>query len=431
MAYSKDYLSQKFLEKPKISDLEEELSGKIFSLLKINKDLEKKAEIRIIDEVKEDHLLLIHYFTPEEEVQHIRGIVVCTHPEPRILAQSFPFTQEHVITSNIRGADVTDSDVGGNEGETDGGDLVFELGVSVVTRAYEGTILRVFRGPVTGKWYLSTHRKINGEKSRWSGLNTFGEMFRELWGEGKEENSFPYEDYFLKDDCYIFLLSHPENRLASFIEKPNLRLVGKSVRLENRNMKLIPPGSEELKLEKEHPNVTIQNTLDIQNRKEMIEKLLTTNWKEVSGFFVYHLEGDGNGGNYCHCYKVILPEYVRKRELRNNEPNLKLRYLDFKMNNEDEKLQELKELFPEKLEVFDDLENNYILLPTYLKELYVKRYKKGDTSILPKSEHLLLENVRRRYHSKFTLEENFEYQLRKTEFLHVNSMIKNMIKNQK
>ena len=71
LTMSKDFQTKKFLSKRKISDLSSEMAQKIFTLLSITQSDADKAEVRILDEVPEDDLILVHYLFPHSPVLHI------------------------------------------------------------------------------------------------------------------------------------------------------------------------------------------------------------------------------------------------------------------------------------------------------------------------------------------------------------------------
>ena len=404
-----DYQSKKFLKKPKISSFE--CSEKIYSLLNITEEIAEKENIRVIDEVPGDNLILVHYFNPgnnfevPDSVRSIRGVIIYLGYTPMILARSFPYTIE------IEEKEFSEESLGD-----------IDLNNCTITQAYEGTVIRVFKGPVTGNWYLSTHKKINGKNSRWSGP-TFGKIFEEMWGTQEEHN---YEDYFDVSACYIFLVSHPENKLVCSYISPKLRLVGK----------FLPPCSDfdgifmtagvgDIRLSKPHPNVLIQTPIYVKDKNDLFEKVHSSVWNECSGVIVYNrLERA--------CYKLMNNQYSYKRNIRGNEPNLRLRYLQLLKEEDDTyKLDDLLELFPEKKEYFQEIESNYKLVFPRLEKFYINRYRKGDQSLIHQEEHFILEKTRRNYDPDLTLQENIKNQVKFSNGRHTNALIRYMLSEKK
>jgi len=397
--------SQRFLRKRKISDLP--FAEKIYDLLNISEDIAEKAKLRVLDEIPEDNLILVHYFDQSDmisSVSHIRGVVIDTSEDiPKIIAESFPYTEEVLLPKNSEDSVLND------------------LSEGTITQAFEGTVLRVFRGRKTGKWYMSTHKKIDGKNSRWSGPS-FGKIFDELWG---LQDDHPFESYFLKDNCYIFLVSHPENKLVCDTPVALLRLVGVFTPIEhNSTGTLVIAGSDELKLIQPHPNVNVQTSLNIKDKDDFLEQLGCCKWKECSGLIVYnHLKKT--------CHKFISNEYSTRREIRGNEPNLRLRYLQLSKIDASEggkdNVDNLFELFPEKVEYFKEVENNRNLILPYLENLYTNRYKLSDESLLPKEDHYILEKTRRNYDPELTLSDNILSHVNLSNARQTNAMIKHML----
>lgn len=391
-----DHHSRRFLGKPKIIDLPPGIAEAVLQLLGIDANQSEEAGIRVLDQIPEDDLILVHYYAPIQGVEHIRGLVIDTGAPggPRVVCSGFPYTED-ITTDDPEEIRAVLQEAGYNSNAT-------------VTAAYEGTILRMFQGRVTGKWYLSTHRKIEGRRSRWSGP-TFGQMFDEAWGDEEVTGKSGY--------MYVFLVSHPENRLVCQIPEPCLRLV--SV--------FAPSGKDMVELpfdEWVSPNsrVQIQTPLAIDSSDALLEQYVDLDHMACTGLLVTI------PGEVVKCYKLIPPEYTRLRGLRGNEPNLRMRYLEFKIDEIDGpgKIQELRELFPEKASLFNEVEKDYGCLVEYLRGLYEYRYKQGNYLRLPREEYYILETTRRNYDPDLTLLENMWETLLTSNARQLNAMIKHM-----
>jgi hypothetical protein len=404
--------SQRFLQKKKISDFP--YAEKIYTLLNISEEISEKANLRILDDNLDDNLILVHYFLPNEyisDVSHLRGVIINVKDDvPYIVAKSFPYTEEF----ETKDMELVESRYG-----------EFVPEDNTVTQAFEGTIIRIFKGPVTGKWHISTHKKINGMNSKWAGP-FFGEIFDKLWGSQEE---YPFDDYFDESKCYIFLISHPENKLVCE-PSSSLRLIGIFTPSVNgdKDEVLEQSGSVNLNLKLSHPNVLIRNELTVKNYADLFEKTNNSNYKEYSGIIVYHKKNKT-------CYKLMNFEYFYKRELRGNEPNFRLRYLQLSAEelprNCSKFLKDFIELFPEKQEYFKEVDNYCGLLPSYLEKLYIRRYKNSDESVLPREEHFILEKTRRNYDPSVNLQENISTSLKLSNGRQLNAMIKHMNKKPK
>lgn len=385
----------RFLKKPKISDLYPECPV-IYKLLQVSSD--EDSNLRILDEVPEDNLILVHYLEPTLKTRHIRGVIIDVFNE-QIVVESFPYTEEMLPTSKL----VKDIPIGGNQ---------------EVTKAFEGTILRVFRGRVTHKWYISTHRKIDGRRSRWAGP-PFGEMFDSLWG------SVVWEDYLSPNSCYVFLLSHGDNRLVCQISEPCIHHVQTFQSIKGGQMVATFKG-----LLKEHPNVKIQVVLDIKSVEELIEETEKLDWRDCSGLLVTQYEERPEGRVITACWKVVPESYQEKRGIRGNEPNFRFRYLQLRKEEKD-RTSQIRELFPEKKELFDAVEKYILELPEFLAGFYKERYEKDTFVYLPKEIHHIITTTRQAYAPDLNLCDNLKENMELGDARQLNALIRFMLEERR
>ncbi len=400
---------RRFVEKPRISESYPTKSSVIYKLLGVS--AAGDSNLRILDEVEEDNLILVHYLEPTLETRHIRGVVIDVEKE-QIVAESFPYTEE-LLPSEEKIKTVP-------------------LGTDCkVTKAFEGTILRVFRGRVSKNWYLSTHRKINGRRSRWAGP-PFGKLFDSLWGDSGSdpESETPMETYLTPGNCYVFLLSHPDNRLVCRISEPCIHHVqtfgpGKEGQMAVTFTKLLKP----------HPNVKSQVVLNIQTTEDLIKKTEELDWQECSGLLVTQYATLSAEEKIVSCWKVIPESYQQRRCIRGNEPNFRFRYLqlnDLKWSSKGLGTQaQFRELFPEKKELFDMVDTHLENLPKFLMDFYNDRYKEGNFIYLPREIHFVLELTRSAYSPAMSLEENLKDNMESSDARQLNAMIRFMIEEQK
>jgi hypothetical protein len=93
--------------------------------------------------------------------------------------------------------------------------------------AYEGMLIRMFH--FDGKWYTSTHRKLDANRSKWVSKESFGSLFvktlevelerndalREAVPTGDESLLERFQSTLDTDKQYMFLVSHcTENRIV-------------------------------------------------------------------------------------------------------------------------------------------------------------------------------------------------------------------------
>jgi hypothetical protein len=422
-SYSYDFQTKKLLSKKRIEDLGVEKTKKIYELIGINDYLSDK--IRIIDENEEDKLYLLHYVIPDEHIYHVRGTIIhiTEEGECKIIAESLPYSEDLCV-------DIIS-------------EKKFDENYNVV-EIFEGTVIRIFKGPITKRWYFSTHKKIDGRKSRWCGP-TFGEIFFELWKksfleevkiesteDSTEEKSaidftINFDSYFEEDKCYVFLLSHPDNKLVCNIE-PKLTLISIYKRDEETSRMIhFHFDDKKLSLKMDHPSVDYyDNVQNFSSKEELVEYVKKIPYTQSTGVFVYkYAENLSRGCRYSDYYKLSNNDYLSKRVFRGNEPNLKLRYLEFKLEGS-EYLEEFVKLFSEKKKLFDEVDRDFNNLSAYLKKFYNRRYKNREYCVFPQEEHILVENTRKHYDKTYDIQKNIELNLLKCTPRQINTLIKHM-----
>lgn len=246
--------------------------------------------------------------------------------------------------------------------------------------AYEGALLRVFN--FGGKWYLSTHRKLNAFNSKWSSPDTFGTQFKNALLEetkrNKEfKNALPEKTenildqfYTLLDPCkqYMFLVLNGEsNRIVcKAAEVPTLYHVGTFV-------------NKELDLDEEFliPKPAKHKWLNID---ELIEYVSSLNYTEKQGVI-------GFGPNNTQV-KIYNKNYQDLFKIRGNEQSIKFRYLQIRMNTE--MVRQLYELYPSHTQIFDEYENILHKIASQIYQAYKQRFIYGKFVVLPPREYKVM-----------------------------------------
>ena len=409
-----DYMMQRFLSKPKLSELfDAEKEKSICKLIWVSSD-DSEANLRVFDQVEEDNLILLHYLKEESSVYHVRGIVVDTE-RLEIVGQSFPFTEE-----------LSPGDLGGYQDSPKyDKPILGDVRDYYITHAYEGTIIRYFQGRVTKKWYLSTHKKIDGRRSRWSGP-MFGDVFNSFWkdpdalGGGLDGSA-----------CYVFLISHPENRLVCKISVSKIMLLGYFTgnclySIINPDENILDP-MEYLKEQiQEGSTIEKRESFHVDTLDELKEKAEQLSWEDCTGLLLTYWD---NVKPRLRCYKVVPDEYTKRRDLRVSEPNFRLRYIQLHVSGGDE---DFRELFPEKEEFFNQVDKDMnVDLPRYLKQLYYERYSMKQFTKLPSEEHYVLEKTRKGYVPGRSILSNLRLTLNECNPRQLNALIKYMYASRK
>jgi len=376
----------------------------VANILSLSK--EDCENVKIMD--REGGLVLVHYISPSQFVSHLRGVIVDTDKK-QVVCYSFPYTKEFSVDNkNLR---------------------FFNFEGSIATYAYEGTILRVFYDDSSSRWRISTHRKIDGTKSKWCG-GEFGTIFEKLWGDKN------YDDYLERRYCYAFLLVDPTNKLICENREEKLYLVGifevnpseqNFCHTKVRNILLEDPSSAEKLFTNKGVSMverygyesgsdnsgTRKNICDsIRDNDEMLSK-------KATGVLVYF-----RNGKYV---KIVPPTYEFLRDVRGNDKNPRNRYIRLFLDEVQEsvkgdkesflKLKTLEGMFPERKEEFRSLyEMLHDIIPVDLANSFMIRYAEGKYHPLERNAYNLLEEVYRNYDEEYTVEDNIRMNMPRAGF---------------
>jgi hypothetical protein len=218
--------------------------------------------------------------------------------------------------------------------------------------------------------------------------------------------------YLDKDYCYVFLVSHPENRLVCHIQSPTLKLVAMFRNDGNHLVRLKRSGWKV----PESPPFSIPELWNVSNSHEFLKQAKTISWTSSTGLLYYNTRTN-------YCMKVVPDEYYLRRTIRGNEPNLVMRYLQLFKNKDVLGVESLKNLFPEKKELWDHTETNLINLPGYLASLYKEKFPSGRFVQMPKEEYYVVMTTHKFYNRGLSLQDNLLQTLKTSNARQLFSMI--------
>lgn len=290
------------------------------------------------------------------ELKNCRGVVF---DGENLVLQAFPYTTEYTTDSS----ELKDIDVSQYR--------FFD--------AYEGALLRIFNH--YGKWFLTTHRKLNAFKSRWASKESYGLHFkRALGAEMFRNNNLKAAlkrspniiqnlyDILNSSKQYMFLvLNNKDNRIVCLPpENPQLYHVGTFV-------------NGKLDLDEKIP-ISKPTEHKFKNLEELQQYVNNIDYTQLQGVI-------GFGPNNSQL-KVFHPEYSRLFKLRGNEPSVRFRYLQVRL---DEKTtDQLYELYPEFSEDFDYYEYALSEIAKFIYHSYVQRYIHKAYVNVPQNEYRVM-----------------------------------------
>ena len=246
--------------------------------------------------------------------------------------------------------------------------------------SYEGALIRVFH--FSGRWYTSTHRKLNAFRSKWASRESFGTCFKraleaELNTNEKLKKAVPEGDEGLlerfqstlnKDNQYMFLVRHTEeNRIVSASpERPTLFHVGTFIK-------------GELSLE-DDINIPYPKKQSFKNMEDLIGYVKDVDIRELQGVICFAPNNKQ--------YKLIHHNYQDLFRARGNEPSVKFRYLQVRMNRRLTDM--LYHLYPKWEARFDEIENTLYDIATSIYTSYVQRFIKKRFVTVPTEEFVVV-----------------------------------------
>jgi len=172
-----------------------------------------------------------HYNRAHEPLRKIRGIIVDLNTGA-VVASSYGYTQslpiyapleEHHSPEDPNGSIVLQTEIGmyinrfedapEEPVKINYGAREFNKGTSKLSLGYEGVLIRVF------KWndqiFFSTHRRIDGYRSKWGGRELFYDIYKRLGGPNLEDQVTLFGDEPYSPYCHQFLVVDNAVRLAT------------------------------------------------------------------------------------------------------------------------------------------------------------------------------------------------------------------------
>lgn len=299
---------------------------------------------------------------PQSELERsVRGTVFVGD---RMVVRGFPYNVEMVVEDDCKDEERVSEFMG------------TAMDHLKIFKAIEGTLIRVFN--YDGKWFISTHRKLDANKSRWGNGKSFGETF----GDAIKAVGLAMDDFLLRLDkayCYTFLMTSTMDTYFVCQPQHEPKLFVYAV------TKLNPSTNEDewVDVSLDDINIPRQPQLDL-NASEIIQ------WTKQLKFPFDHAGILILNSKTFDTLKVINKAYSYFYGLRQNEASIPFAYLGILGNRND--VLNFKKLYPHvmaRLNQYDELINDLI---HELYDLYVRRYvrKENLTTFAPK--HFILNN---------------------------------------
>lgn len=229
--------------------------------------------------------------------------------------------------------------------------------------SFEGTFIKVFYAKE--KWYISTHRKLDAYKSKWGSSTSFGEQF-------EKGLPLPLSDFLSTlNTTYQYLFVVRSTRANRIVCKPPASSSSLIVHVGT-----FVDGCFKVDIDIGIPRST---SLSFDTFEEVFKHIEHIDHMRVQGLIMY--TGDQQ-------VKLINTQYKKLSQLRNNEANMSMRYIQIR-NDVDTKQQFLK-LFPEFNAEANQIESIIHQLAVTVYKMYVRRYIYKEFLPTTPTKHYLL-----------------------------------------
>ena len=298
--------------------------------------------------------------------RNIKGIIL-DHQEKKIIG-NFPIPNEYLLPSQQNELTQT-----------------IEFPLTAYT-SIEGTLIRVFY--FQDEWRLSTSSKLNAFDSTWASPVSFGEQFGSYVN---RISGVPLEVFLHSLDKsikYFFILPTVGiNRLGTLpnsdlSDSPRIYLVG--VETLDGSLKY---------------GEAINSALVEHNLWSYLEQNTFTSMSELLHFVVDQNTNIIIYKNDNSLTKIVSDYYKYRCDLRNNEIDLFLRYIQL-LKDEPKKCDELVDMYPE-IDLHEEVDLILIDIVRYIHNAYIKRYIQREYVVIPKPYYEIMKQCHADYRTTF------------------------------
>ena len=244
----------------------------------------------------------------------------------------------------------------------------------------EGTMINVFWDNsigVSGGWEISTRNTVGATSSFYKGPRS--RTFREMFLEAAKETGLVL-DNLEKENCYSFVLQHPENRIVVPFKKPQLYLVAVySIHNEEDNIYVDVKDVQDYRDIFFALNTTVMfpKIYKFNKYADLINKYASMNTSYDILGVVLHNKCSGERT------KIRNPVYEQVRNLRGNQPKLQYQYLSLRKEG---KVGDFLKFYPENKREFSSYRDQVHLFTNTLFSNYISCYIKKEKPLIEFSE---------------------------------------------
>lgn len=301
-----------------------------------------------------DSVELLHYKggDPESDLYDVRGLIYDTESHT-LVARSAPYLPNLTV------------------------DELPEDKSFTVSKAEEGTIIRLFY--YKGKYYCSTHHRLDASGSYWGSRYSFGEIF------GMCLASMCVEGDLLDHYPELSQCVTPMDYVARFHESLQKEWSSGKTPIGVTHTFLVSHHTvSRIVCQSTTPRVMYTGSYLVDGRKFMLDLHLPTP-NTTSGIpvdqireMLRNLDPMRYQGLIVSCktksVKLIHPVYEKLAKLRGTQPNIRYRYIELLHERDSDRVRQFRELFPEYESVFTQVDTELRTLCDHVYALYEMRF---------------------------------------------------------
>lgn len=250
--------------------------------------------------------------------------------------------------------------------------------------AYEGTLLRVFNfrsgDNVNGTWMITTHRKLDAFRSKWSSPDSFGLIFsKALEREDARNPAFREKLGFGSTVLTSFLNSLNPTHQYHFLVRNTAqnRIVSEPPNETSPAVYHVYTCDSAFEPISEDVGLPIPERMQFDTFDKLIDHVNTMNPAKHQGVFGTHSSGKQ--------IKILNPTYQSLFELRGNEQSVPFRYLQIR--NVKEQNDRFRQLYPANVPTFNMYELFLEKIANYIHTSYLQRFQEKKFVVVPQEEY--------------------------------------------
>lgn len=242
----------------------------------------------------------------------------------------------------------------------------------------EGTMVNVFWDPCVEKWEIATRNTVGASSSFFKKKDGTTITFREMFFEAARVNLFDL-NRLNKENCYSFVLQHPNNRIVVPFKRPELYLVGCYTIVETDDTIVVYPHSmmDLMRYDWSWTNIKFPQIYSAESYAQLIETYASMNTRyDVVGVVLYNLYTGERA-------KIRNPVYEQVRSLRGNQSKLQYQYLCLRKEG---KVGDFLKFYSEHKKEFSAFRDQVHSFTNTLYSNYVSCYIKKEKPLIEFSE---------------------------------------------